>query len=176
VDHENLWMPFVPTALQQLWTDDSAAFAVSGATASPAVAALAALTVSVVPSSQLAAAPQSYAGKYVPSIAHYIVQAAAMHDGSAGQLRKQRALSPDVEAPVFKLGGLAIGNGFTDAVKQTLVQVRGACTRDRVCVGAGEGVCVCVKEQEYIHSTKAGGSDNQGTRGRQGWGMACEMT
>jgi vitellogenic carboxypeptidase-like protein len=65
---------------------------------------------------------ESYAGKYVPSIAHYIVQAAAMHDGSAGQLRKQRALSPDVEAPVFKLGGLAIGNGFTDAVKQTLVQ------------------------------------------------------
>lgn len=53
------------------------------------------------------------------------MQAAAMHDGSAAKLRKQRALPPDVEAPVFRLGGSAIGNGFTDAVKQTLVQVRG---------------------------------------------------
>jgi hypothetical protein len=35
---------------------------------------------------------------------------------------------------------------------------------------------MCVKEQEYIHSTKAGGLDNQGARGRQGWGMAWEMT
>jgi vitellogenic carboxypeptidase-like protein len=65
---------------------------------------------------------ESYAGKYVPSISHYIVQAAAMHDGTAHKLRKVRALPADVEAPVFKLGGLAIGNGFTEAVDQTLVQ------------------------------------------------------
>lgn len=69
---------------------------------------------------------QSYAGKYVPSISHFIVQAAAMHDGTAHTLRKVRALPADVEAPVFKLGGLAIGNGFTEAVEQTLVQVRRA--------------------------------------------------
>jgi vitellogenic carboxypeptidase-like protein len=67
---------------------------------------------------------QSYAGKYVPSISHFIVQAAAMHDGTAHTMRKLRALPADVEAPVFKLGGLAIGNGFTEAVEQTLVQVR----------------------------------------------------
>jgi vitellogenic carboxypeptidase-like protein len=65
---------------------------------------------------------ESYAGKYVPSIAHYIVQAAAMADGTAHKLRKVRALPADVEAPVFRLGGLAIGNGFTEAVEQTLVQ------------------------------------------------------
>lgn len=74
--------------------------------------------------SRLAPLAQSYAGKYVPSISHYIVQAAAMHDGTAHKLRKVRALPTDVEAPVFKLGGLAIGNGFTEAVEQTLVQVR----------------------------------------------------
>lgn len=65
---------------------------------------------------------ESYAGKYVPSIAHYIVQATAMADGTVGKLRTERALPPDVEPPVFKLGGLAIGNGFTEAVEQTLVQ------------------------------------------------------
>lgn len=59
----------------------------------------------------------------MPSIAHYIVQATAMADGTVGKLRTERALPPDVEPPVFKLGGLAIGNGFTEAVEQTLVQV-----------------------------------------------------
>jgi hypothetical protein len=68
---------------------------------------------------------QSYAGKYVPSISHFIIQAAAMHDGTAHNMRKLRALPANVEAPVFKLGGLAVGNGFTEAVEQTLVQVRG---------------------------------------------------
>jgi hypothetical protein len=90
----------------------------------------------------------------VPSIAHYIVQAQAMADGTAAALRKRRALPANVKVrttpgccgschggvasvreadrclptrvqpPVFKLGGAAIGNGFTDAVEQTLVQVR----------------------------------------------------
>ncbi|WIA29141.1 hypothetical protein OEZ86_011652 [Tetradesmus obliquus] len=65
---------------------------------------------------------ESYAGKYVPSISHYIVQAQAIADGTAHLLKKPRALPADVEPPVFKLGGSAIGNGFTDAVEQTLVQ------------------------------------------------------
>jgi vitellogenic carboxypeptidase-like protein len=65
---------------------------------------------------------ESYAGKYVPSISHFIIQAAAMHEGTAHSMRKVRALPANVEAPVFKLGGLAIGNGFTEAVEQTLVQ------------------------------------------------------
>jgi len=55
----------------------------------------------------------SCAGKYVPSISHYIVQAQAMNDGTADELKKFRELPEDVEAPVFKFGGLAIGNGFT---------------------------------------------------------------
>lgn len=58
---------------------------------------------------------QSYAGKYVPSISHYIVQAQAIADGTAHLLKKPRALPADVEPPVFKLGGSAIGNGFTGA-------------------------------------------------------------
>eukprot|EP00878_Enallax_costatus_P025460 GHUV01027238.1.p1 GENE.GHUV01027238.1~~GHUV01027238.1.p1 ORF type:complete len:479 (+),score=118.13 GHUV01027238.1:82-1518(+) len=65
---------------------------------------------------------ESYAGKYVPSIAHYIVQAQAMAQGTTGAMRKLRRLPEDVEPPVFKLGGIAIGNGFTDAVPQTEVQ------------------------------------------------------
>jgi hypothetical protein len=31
-------------------------------------------------------------------------------------------MDPNIEAPIFPLGGIAIGNGFTDAVSQTLVQ------------------------------------------------------
>jgi vitellogenic carboxypeptidase-like protein len=59
----------------------------------------------------------------VPSVTHYILQAQAMADGSVAGLQKTRALPPDEAPPVFKLGGVAIGNGFTDAVEQTLVQV-----------------------------------------------------
>jgi vitellogenic carboxypeptidase-like protein len=65
---------------------------------------------------------ESYAGKYVPSIAHYIIQARAMADGTTTAMQKLRALPADVEPPAFKLGGIAIGNGFTDAVAQTEVQ------------------------------------------------------
>jgi hypothetical protein len=36
-----------------------------------------------------------------------------MNDGTADELKKFRELPEDVEAPVFKFGGLAIGNGFT---------------------------------------------------------------
>jgi vitellogenic carboxypeptidase-like protein len=57
--------------------------------------------------------PQSYAGKYVPSITHYIIQAKAAAEGWEAKLRKRRALPPGVPPPVFELGGAAIGNGFT---------------------------------------------------------------
>ncbi|GFR46687.1 hypothetical protein Agub_g8305 [Astrephomene gubernaculifera] len=76
---------------------------------------------------QLASRPlvvtgESYAGKYVPSIAHFILQADARANGYEGQLSHPRQLSPRVESPLFTLGGLAVGNGFTDAETQTAVQ------------------------------------------------------
>jgi vitellogenic carboxypeptidase-like protein len=55
---------------------------------------------------------QSYAGKYVPSIGHYIVQAKAQAEGWVGQLSHLRHVG-EVDAPRFILGGVAIGNGFT---------------------------------------------------------------
>jgi hypothetical protein len=58
----------------------------------------------------------------VPSAAHYILQAHARHNGYEASLNRRRALPDDVEAPAFRLGGAAIGNGFTDAVSQTMVQ------------------------------------------------------
>lgn len=65
---------------------------------------------------------ESYAGKYVPSISHYIVQAEAMNSGYADKMKKLRDIGAEVERPVFKLGGMAIGNGFTDAETQTRYQ------------------------------------------------------
>jgi hypothetical protein len=75
------------------------------------------------------------AGKYVPSIAHYILQAQADGqppsseqqrqanlDGSAPprpELRHRRALPAELEAPAFTLAGIAIGNGLTDPRAQT---------------------------------------------------------
>jgi hypothetical protein len=44
--------------------------------------------------------------------------------------------------------------------------------RGFVCVLCVPGVCFGGGGGE----TRAGGSDNQGARGKQGWGMACEMT
>ncbi|MEW5298618.1 MAG: hypothetical protein WDW36_001716 [Sanguina aurantia] len=69
---------------------------------------------------------ESYAGKYVPSIAHYILQAEAVANGYGDRLRHPRALTADVERPLFTLGGLAVGNGFTDAEAQTLMQAETA--------------------------------------------------
>jgi len=67
---------------------------------------------------------ESYAGKYVPSIAHYILQAHARAHGYEHELRHPRRLGPGAAQapPRFPYGGCAIGNGFTDAVAQTLVQ------------------------------------------------------
>ncbi|GIL69722.1 hypothetical protein Vretifemale_703 [Volvox reticuliferus] len=67
---------------------------------------------------------ESYAGKYVPSISHFILQATARANGFEERLRHPRKLSDNVEAPVFQLGGLAVGNGFTDAETQTAVQAQ----------------------------------------------------
>jgi len=72
----------------------------------------------------LIATGESYAGKYVPSIAHYILQADAIANGYIGDIDHPRALPKNVEAPVFKLGGIAIGNGFTDAETQTVWQAQ----------------------------------------------------
>ncbi|KXZ46405.1 hypothetical protein GPECTOR_44g8 [Gonium pectorale] len=76
---------------------------------------------------------ESYAGKYVPSIAHYIFQAAedATLDSTANRptagvaaeapppLLRKRALPPDTAPPLFRLAGVAIGNGLTDPRAQT---------------------------------------------------------
>jgi hypothetical protein len=52
----------------------------------------------------------------VPSITHYIVQAQAIAEGWVDKMKKTRDLPQDIAAPVFKLGGAAIGNGFTGGV------------------------------------------------------------
>ncbi|KAK9907324.1 hypothetical protein WJX75_001489 [Coccomyxa subellipsoidea] len=68
---------------------------------------------------------ESYAGKYVPSIGHFILQI----EEEQGQLKKgsgltqrrplpQRAL--EMGQPLFHLAGLAIGNGLTDPRSQVL--------------------------------------------------------
>ncbi|PNW88027.1 hypothetical protein CHLRE_01g011300v5 [Chlamydomonas reinhardtii] len=74
---------------------------------------------------------ESYAGKYVPSIAHYILQVgeeAGQHQHQQGQqqpgskgplLSRRRSLPLGQSAPVFKLAGIAIGNGLTDPRAQT---------------------------------------------------------
>lgn len=65
---------------------------------------------------------ESYAGKYVPSISHYILQVDAMSNRFVDKLTVTRKIPADVDPPVFKLGALAIGNGFTDALTQTMHQ------------------------------------------------------
>ncbi|KAL6764564.1 Alpha/Beta hydrolase protein [Haematococcus lacustris] len=65
---------------------------------------------------------ESYAGKYVPSLSHYILQATALHQGYLSKLQHPRDIGSEVGAPLFTLGGLAIGNGWTDAPTQQLVQ------------------------------------------------------
>ncbi len=51
------------------------------------------------------------AGKYVPSITHYILEADAQARGYLDRLSHARGIGKDVEGPVFPLGGMAIGNG-----------------------------------------------------------------
>ena len=48
----------------------------------------------------------------MPSISHYILQADAQAHGYLRKLDHPREIG-QVEAPLFKLGGLAIGNGWT---------------------------------------------------------------
>ncbi|KAK9835972.1 hypothetical protein WJX81_002745 [Elliptochloris bilobata] len=74
---------------------------------------------------------ESYAGKYVPSIGHFILQAERLGgegnaDSSAGRgrLAHTRALPSRyalrLRPPAFRLAGLAIGNGLTDPGSQVL--------------------------------------------------------
>jgi vitellogenic carboxypeptidase-like protein len=73
-------------------------------------------------------------GKYVPSIAHYILQSKADGQTSVNKQQQQdalaasapqldlkyrRALPSLLEPPVFHLAGIAIGNGLTDPRAQT---------------------------------------------------------
>lgn len=72
---------------------------------------------------------ESYAGKYVPSLTHYILQAKLMNENRTGELHKTRKVPADVEAPEFLLGGMAIGNGFTGECHSRAIRGRG---RDRL--------------------------------------------
>lgn len=65
---------------------------------------------------------ESYAGKYVPSIGHFILQ---MEQRAGEQLQSGPPLQfsrliPDtsLQPPVFRLAGLAIGDGLTDPLTQ----------------------------------------------------------
>ncbi|KAL3157467.1 hypothetical protein ABBQ32_011934 [Trebouxia sp. C0010 RCD-2024] len=67
---------------------------------------------------------ESYAGKYVPAIGHYILQMEQVRTCAPPQpLLKTRAMSVTAQQlgpPLFKLAGLAIGNGLTDPALQVL--------------------------------------------------------
>lgn len=53
----------------------------------------------------------------------HVPAADAVANGYVARMKHTRDLGNRVvEAPVFKLGGLAVGNGFTDAETQTAVQ------------------------------------------------------
>ncbi|KAL4420440.1 hypothetical protein ABPG75_010096 [Micractinium tetrahymenae] len=89
----------------------------------------------------LVIAGESYAGKYVPSIGHFILQQSTAPNGTlptgstagssrAGSLRltERRPVPPELLAarpllaqpPLFRLAGLAIGNGLTDPATQVM--------------------------------------------------------
>lgn len=55
---------------------------------------------------------QSYAGKYVPSLSHFIVQMEAAASGQMHKLKRPRPIPAGLKDPLFKLGGVAIGNGW----------------------------------------------------------------
>lgn len=68
---------------------------------------------------------ESYAGKYVPALGHYILQLGHMHkpDPAQPQLLETQEVPAQMlqlGAPLFKLAGLAIGNGLTDPKLQVL--------------------------------------------------------
>jgi len=56
----------------------------------------------------------THSGKYVPSIAHYILQLDATAKGHGRDIKHPREIpQEDIHEPNFQLGGMAIGNGFT---------------------------------------------------------------
>ena len=83
------------------------------------------------------------AGKYVPSIGHFILQQTAGEEGAERRLQHRRAIPPHLlasrpllgEPPLFKLQALAIGNGLTDPA----AQARGLWLRSRACF-----CCLCL--------------------------------
>ncbi|KAK9864784.1 hypothetical protein WJX84_011664 [Apatococcus fuscideae] len=77
-------------------------------------------------------AGESYAGKYVPSIGHFILQVSNLLGGSQGkvsQLEQARPIPPEAlqaGPPKFHLAGLAIGDGLTHPELQVLVHADAA--------------------------------------------------
>eukprot|EP00197_Chlamydomonas_leiostraca_P013626 CAMPEP_0202860512 /NCGR_PEP_ID=MMETSP1391-20130828/2179_1 /ASSEMBLY_ACC=CAM_ASM_000867 /TAXON_ID=1034604 /ORGANISM="Chlamydomonas leiostraca, Strain SAG 11-49" /LENGTH=416 /DNA_ID=CAMNT_0049539683 /DNA_START=7 /DNA_END=1253 /DNA_ORIENTATION=+ len=65
---------------------------------------------------------ESYGGKYVPSIAHYVLQASQRKAGGtrSTKLAHTRQLPERTTPPVFNLRGIAVGNGLTEPRAQTL--------------------------------------------------------
>lgn len=74
----------------------------------------------------LVVAGESYAGKYVPSLVHYILQlqeALGPALGGRAPLTKSRPVPPRMlaaGAPLFNLSGAIIGNGLTDPAAQVM--------------------------------------------------------
>ena len=64
-------------------------------------------------------AVQSYGGKFVPSISHFILQASDQDDLRLGsELQHRREIPADTPKPNFKFAGMSIGNGLTEPVLQ----------------------------------------------------------
>ena len=95
----------------------------------------------------------------MPSIGHFILQQAAVRSNStlaslnrgSPRLAERRAVPAALRAarpalarpPLFRLAGLAIGNGLTDPVIQVWVRWALACAGPAVCVGT-RGTCAVV--------------------------------
>ncbi|GIL85802.1 hypothetical protein Vretimale_19534 [Volvox reticuliferus] len=130
---------------------------------------------------------ESYAGKYVPSIAHYILQAQLDAGASAAvastkttseptttmatniaagtaapALRFRRELPTGTSRPVFRLAGVAVGNGLTDPRTQTQTLAAAAyyagllppALRDEV-AGKAAAVVSLIDESKWLEAHEA---------------------
>ncbi|GIL55967.1 hypothetical protein Vafri_11432 [Volvox africanus] len=130
---------------------------------------------------------ESYAGKYVPSIAHYVLQAQLdagasvavastttvteatvttatniAIDKAAPALRFRRELPTGTSRPVFRLAGVAVGNGLTDPRAQTQTLAAAAyyagllppALRDEV-AGKAAAVVALIDESKWLEAHSA---------------------